>query len=131
MRNPRKSTKRRVIKAPAALDTIPAIKRPKAKTVSEDVEKIRKTVAATALRERTQYAEWANQNYFFTVVFGTERQKVAFLDGWFRKIGYDEDSDRFIDGPALAKALGIEIPACDLVVFEPESMDRDGIEVVE
>ena len=130
MQHPRKSTKRRVIKAPEALDTIPAVKRPKAKTVSEDMDNVFKTVATTALRERKQYAEWANQNYFFTVVFGTERQKIAFLDAWFRKIGYGEDSDRFIDGPKLAKALGIEIPECELVVFEPECVDRDDVEVV-
>ncbi len=52
-----------------------------------------------------------DEDYYFTVVFQTFDQKVAFLKG----IGLQEDGllfNLFLDGEILAKYFGIELPPC-------------------
>lgn len=61
-----------------------------------------KNEAAATYAEKVGYGA-----EYFVVVFQDADQATAFL----RNAGYPEPKDVFIDGPMLAEAMGVEIPA--------------------
>lgn len=71
-------------------------------------------------REQARKDYTDDAEFFAVVIFQSKDQRDAFVDAIG---GSDIDGDnQFVDGVALAKAWGVEIPDCD-VAFRPPSID--------
>lgn len=93
-----------------------------AKEVSEAERIMQEKTAA----EKARFRDATDSEYWCALVFQTRAQKEAFLAGmeWLRM------GDKYLDGQAVAKKMGIVLPAADLK-FQGERTDMRTVERID
>lgn len=76
---------------------------------------ILRQMKALAQRGESQYDLATDFDYYINIVFLSREQRDAFL----RAVGWDRYGQRYVNGLALAKALGVELPPVDYRPYEP------------
>jgi hypothetical protein len=75
--------------------------------LEEELDAVAKGFRDRRDREAERYELATNSDYWMCLCFSTQAQRTAFLTG----TGWRDLGIRFLDGRALAKRLGIDLPA--------------------
>lgn len=88
-----------------------------------ELEAMRTAFAARAKRERARFVAATDSEYWLCVCFQTREQKEAYL-AYLRRAGHlADDTDKYIDGVALARRQGVQLPTAE-VPFVTGKADR-------
>lgn len=84
--------------------------------IDDEVDSIGALIAANRARSEARDAIIDDTGFYFTVVFQTTEQKLAFLElaGWLGTFDDENYNNQFVNGLEIARRMGIDIQAADL-----------------
>lgn len=91
-----------------------------------DLDEVQRGFRERAKNEDRRFELATDSEYWFAMCFQTREQKEAFLKAmeWF------ELGDKYIDGQAVAKQMGVELPDADVPYRADGKIDKDWLSFV-
>lgn len=93
---------------------------------TEELDAIQDGFRKRAADEGKRFFLATDSEYFACLCFQTREQKETFLT----KLNLLQYGDKYLDGQLVAKALGVDLPAADVLYNTSEKVDRKMLEFV-